>query len=175
MIAYHGARTGGFRRFSKRFLGTGVVGSNGSGGFYFSSDPDAAAFFADPIEVYKESDEPEEGFVYGEDEFYILLGEINTGPYETEEIAQQQLDRFREKWREVEMGDVVFEDDRVMRVRLRIDNPLVVEDMSEFRKVEKTAEADGFDAVIGMDVVDGDRPSDVYLVFDPDRIEVLDV
>ena len=175
LVVYHGSRVGGLSEFKKSSAGSGVTGSNSSGGFYFSSSEDAAAWFADPVEITKESDQElseDDIQVYGDEgEFFILVGDINTGSFETEDAAHRAGVDIVEKWNESEIGDVVFEDKRVMPVFLSIKNPLRVESMTEFRAAELTAREDGYDGIIAEDVADGAEVSTVYVAFEPTQIK----
>ena len=173
-IWYHGSKVGGVTRFDRKYIGSGVVGSNDTGGFYFSMDRNAAKYFADEEYIEKESDEEwntDDITIYGEDKYYFLLHDINRGPYDTEDNALAAAQEIVDKHNSINVGDMVYHDEKVSAYFLTLENPVVVHDsMDTFRRVASTAQADGYDAVIGKDMYDGDMVSTIALVFDPARI-----
>jgi len=176
LVVYHGSRIGGIADFKKSYARKGVVGSNSSEGFYFTDSEDAAAFFADPTVVYRDSSlelSVDDIFTYGEmSEWYALLGdEINIGPFSTEQAAEDAAVEIVNKWDQARDGDEVHRDDKILKVYLSLKNPKIVDDMGAFRKAERTAEADGYDGIIARDIHDGMEISTVYVAFNPAQIK----
>lgn len=174
---FHGSKNSGFTVFDPKFAGKGVVSSNSSGGFYFSSSQDQASWFADPVTVERTGEElsEDEITVYGDSPFYALVGDaISGGPFPTEDAAQSWGEGIVSKWNSSEEGEVVFEDDKVMQTYLRLGNSLEVEGMSELRAAERTAKNDGYNSIVARDVADGPEVGDVFIVFSPSQIKSAD-
>ncbi len=184
--SYHGTKSKGFTVFDKRKRGTGIVGSNSSGGFYFSYSRDGAEYFADGILVEKDSDVElgeDTATVYGGEDggvYYLLIedesGEvqINAGPYTTEAKAESAGKSLIDKWNKSEIGDEVYQQDNVMHTKLKMTNPKRVGDGMSFRTAERTAKAEGYDGIIATDIVDGGVSHDVFVVFEPNQIKSAD-
>jgi hypothetical protein len=172
-VWYHGSKTGGFTKFDKKYLGSGVVNSRPTG-FFFSDDKDAARYFSDPEYIEKESDDDwniDDVEVYGENsEYYFIVNDVNKGPYDTYEKAEAAGEKIINHHNSINVGDTVHDDDKVSAYFLALKNSLIVYDMVEFRAAEQTAEASGYDSIIGKDVMDGDMYSNIVIVFDPANI-----
>ena len=190
---FHGSRDASFTVFDKAKVGTGIVGTNPSGGFYFSDNRTASEFFADQIMVEKTGDQEitsDDFQVYGDGPFFILSDDagINAGPYGTEAAAEQAAESIAEKWNSSEVGDVVYENDNIMELYLKMENPLRVESGNIYDLGDAARKAylasdqapthlkDGtetfpYDGIIAENVVDGDTESTVYIVFEPTQIK----
>lgn len=180
---YHGSVSGGFWEFDPKYLGSGIVNVNSSGGFYFSTDRDAAAYFADTEAQDKKNDEPWEYNdinVYGTDgEFYFVVGEdpkVNRGPFHTEEKAigagQQAVDEYNA----AKPGETFYYDDKIVVVYLALGRAHIVHSFDEFRHAETRAKAAGYDSILVTDITDGcgsPDASNVAVVFDPKRIRII--
>lgn len=172
-IWWHGSKVGGFTKFDKKYVGSGIVGSNTSGGFYFTDDKEAAKFYSDVEQVEREDSDEwsyDDINVYGEDEYYFVLNDINLGPYESEELARKEGEKLVDKHNDSEVGDIIHYDEKLSAYFLNFKNPLIVDNITDFRKAERSAEADGYDGIIGKDIYDGDMVSTVAVVFDSSLI-----
>lgn len=185
---YHGGRERCLV-LDPRKAGTGVINGgwagscNASGGVYFTSERKNAEYFADPCMI--ERDErvfgDEDGMVYGEGPYCVVIyGEADEGRYinpptqfASEDEAEKWMTDFIQKWNAAEPGDVVFRDDLIFTATLTMHNPLIVDSLDEFRKVEPTAKADGYDGIIAYDIFDGCMYSDVYVVFESKQITLI--
>ena len=189
--AFHGTKLRGFTVFNKGNVGRGIVGANRSGGFYFSSKREGAEYFADNRLIEKDSDielSNDDIQVYGDGPFFVLIQdqshfdeeeaenpvEINMGPYSTEIDATREGRVIVNKWNNATIGDMVYEDDGIMDVFLKMDNPHIVDNINDMRTSEPVARKNGYDGIIAKDVVDGDTVADVYIVFNPSQIKSAD-
>jgi len=175
-VWYHGSKVGGFKKFDLKYAGSGVVGTNTSGGFYFSSDEEAAKYYSDVEHAEREDDEDwsyDDIAVYGEAEYYFLVGEINKGPFDSEEEAEDAARELVDKHNASSKGDVIHHDEKIGAYYLALENPLVVKSMDDFRLAERVAKSKGYDGIIGLDIHDGDMYSDVAVVFDPAKIRSI--
>lgn len=199
---YHGSKVNGFWEFDRAFLRSGIVNTNSSGGFYFSSERDAADYFADAETVVKDSDgvwNYDDIRVYGgEGENYLLIGygeedaaatesewikgsafdrrrtEINRGPYNTPEAAYAAGRVIIDQFNAAEMGETFYHEDKVIAVYLALGNSLEINGgIDHFRQAECTAREKGYDSVVARDIYDGGLSSDVAVVFDPKRIRII--
>lgn len=180
---YHGSRVDGFWEFDQKYLGSGIVNVNASGGFYFSTDRDAAAYFADTESQDKENDEPweyDDINVYGTDgEFYFVVGEepkVNRGPFHTEEKAIGAGRQAVDEYNAAKPGETFYYDDKIVAVYLALGEPLVVNSKDAFRWAERNVDKTRYHSILAKDITDGYGTmdaSDIAVVFDPKRIRII--
>jgi hypothetical protein len=158
--AFHGTLSD-FTRFDERFLGKETGSPDAAAGFFFSSDPYVANSYAidNPYKDYK-----------------ILEGKLGK-VYARINEAILKLLRGRGLIRK---GDVV-------RAKITFDNPRVIDaagkEMADDVRAAylKEAKEAGHDAVLFKDMVDpgfvdsasANKPSDVFVVFDPSKVEIV--
>lgn len=179
-VWYHGSKVGGFWEFDSKYTGSGVVSLNTSGGFYFSSDREAAEYFAD-TEQHERGDfdawDYDDIEIYGkEGEFYFLVGAnptVNRGPFHTEEDAMKAGRQVVDEYNAVSPGQIFYYDDKIVAVYLALGHALEVRSIDELRSLESSAREEGYDSIMARDIWDGDRNSDVAVVFDPTRIRII--
>jgi hypothetical protein len=160
--AYHGTLSD-FQKFDPQFLGRETNVGSARQAFFFSSDPRVSEGYAQPFNPYKEG-------IAGR----LLPGKIGT-------VYQALNERFLKL---LGHGGLV-EEGRILRTRIRLENPMVIDRMgkevvdSELEEALIKARAEGHDGVIFKNSRDpgytdeSDIPSDVYAVFDPDKIDIL--
>jgi hypothetical protein len=155
----HGTLTD-FEKFDPKFLGaeTGVASSRQA--FFFSSDARVS-----------------EGYALGEN------------PYKEGILARLKLDAVYQKFNEAVLSLLgirgLVREGKILRTRLRLENPKIVDRQGKYavdgeltEEINK-ARASGHDAVIFKNSRDpgfsdkSDVPSDVYAVFDHDKIDIL--
>ena len=182
LVVYHGSRNPMTEDFSHDLEGTGVAsGGNGQtkyGGFFFTSEPDNAQFFADPKDLNELN--PDLVSAYGEgDEWYYSAADdegndwLNGGKFKTPELAekagQAHVKRFNEALQRQE-------DMFVRGYNLRIENPLEI-DSKEMGSNKWSppmliplAKDAGKDGVIIRGYQDGAMESNIYIVFDGSQV-----
>lgn len=180
LVVYHGSRFGGITEFKKQMVGRGVVGTNPSGGFYFTNSRENAEYYADAKIIEKEDGKEytdEDVVVYGDDNarFYHIDGSsISFGPFKTSEEARLAGEAIVEKYNNAKEGDVVFSDEKVIPVFLNIKKPSTADNLTDFRNKEKSVPKDK-DGVIGRNIFDGGVPSDIFVLFNSNQIKLADV
>lgn len=179
LVVYHGSRFGGITEFKKQMVGRGVVGTNPSGGFYFTNSRENAEYYADAKIIEKEDGKEytdEDVVVYGDDNarFYHIDGSsISFGPFKTSEEARLAGEAIVEKYNNAKEGDVVFSDEKVIPVFLNIKKPSTADNLTDFRNKEKSVPKDK-DGVIGRNIFDGGVPSDIFVLFNSNQIKLAD-
>jgi len=160
-------------------VASGGFGRTKYGGFFFTSEPENAQFYADQ----KELQELNPNFVsaYGEgDEWYYSASDeegnnmLNGGKFKTPELAKKagrdHVKRYNDALRRKE-------DMFVRGYNLKIENPLEVssQDMRAHKwspaMLIPLAKDAGKDGVIVRDFHDGAMASDIYIVFDGSQIQ----
>jgi predicted nucleotidyltransferase/8-oxo-dGTP pyrophosphatase MutT (NUDIX family) len=183
LVVYHGSKEPMVERFSKDLIGTGItrglVDRPDYGGFFFTSAPDNAAFFADFRDV-PASLHPDLVSSYGDGEewFYAASDDdgnivLNGGAFGTPELAERA---GKAHVRRYNAANARGEDMFVRGYHLRIENPLEVtsKEMGENRwsppMLVPIAKDAGHDGVVIRGFHDGAMVSDVYVAFDPSQI-----
>lgn len=160
---YHGTLAD-FERFDPKFLGTETGAPSAKQAFFFSSDARVSAGYAKGYNPYKE------GF----------LAKVLPGPMADwyQRINEALLRLLR-------VNSVIEPDGQILRTRLRLSNPLIIDAKGkELRDRERTAaiekaRSEGYDAVVFRNSRDAgytdesDIPSDVYAVLDAGSIDIL--
>lgn len=161
--AFHGTM-GDFIRFDPSLLGSETGANSAKSAFFFSSDPVVSAGYAKGYNPYKEG----------------ILAKLLPGK------LGDLYQRFNEAvLRFLRHRSVIVPDGQILRTRLRLQNPLIVDvggdymsDRQRVAAIEK-AKRGGHDSVIFRNsrdpgfTDDSDVPSDVYAVFDADSIDIL--
>ncbi|MBZ9807702.1 hypothetical protein [Mesorhizobium sp. ESP-6-2] len=160
--AYHGTLAD-FERFDPKFLGTETQVGSAREAFFFSSDARVSEGYAQTVNPYQEG--------VAAKIFRGKLGEFYT------KINEAIVKLIR--------GKGLIEEGQILRTRLRMDNPKIIDRKgaevvdSELLDAIKTAKAEGHDGVVFKNSRDpgytdaSDIPSDVYAVFDPNKIDIL--
>lgn len=183
LVVYHGSKNPMMEKFDNSYIGTGITRGQGErpdyGGFFFTSDPENASFFAD----YKNLKELSLDLVstYGGDEewFYAASddeGEIvlNGGPFRNSKLAENAGRAHTKRYNaSLKKGEDMF----VRGYYLKIENPLEVssKEMVENRwsppDLIPIAKDAGHDGIIIRNFQDGYMPADTYVVFDGSQIK----
>ena len=182
LVVYHGSRNPMTEDFSHDLEGTGVAsGGNGQtkyGGFFFTSEPDNAQFFADPKELNELNPDLVSSYGQGDEWYYSASDDegndwLNGGKFKTPELAekagQAHVKRFNEALQRQE-------DMFVRGYNLRIENPLEIgsKEMGSNKwsppMLIPLAKDAGKDGVIIRGYQDGAMESNIYIVFDGSQI-----
>ena len=184
LVMYHGSRSPWIQSFDLGMEGTGLVntGSKKYGVIWFTSVKQNAESYSEELEK-KRADEDDVA-VYGEkgryyasisnigevpeddDEDYIGGESIFTcGPYKDGDTAE------REGIRQAKLYNKhLHHNTFIVDAYLRIENPLIVNVVPR-EKEFAAARAAGHDGIIAHDVFDGDRYSEIMVVFSPFQIK----
>lgn len=98
------------------------------------------------------------------------MRDINRGPFDSEEEAEDAAKELVDKHNSSSKGDVIHSDKKVSAYYLALRNPLIVNSMEEFRNAERSAKKSGYDGIIAFDIFDGNTTSNVAVVFDTTKI-----
>jgi hypothetical protein len=159
-VVYHGT-TAAFDEFDAGKGGSATGAKSAEKGFFFSSSPEVASSYAVGSNVYK--DNP----------FLRFVNKMTGGAYERANEAI--LKRVGGK-------SAIRDGENVMPVYLSIKNPMeVMFEGKEYRErsfasLIDEAKANGHDGVVFRDAIDpgfegGNKPSDIYVTFDPKQIK----
>jgi hypothetical protein len=160
--AYHGT-VADFQRIDPQYLRSETKAGSATKAFFFSSDPRVSEGYGQTFNPYKEGSLSK--YLPGK------LGDINQAINETfmKLIGRGSL---------IEKG-------QVFRTHLRLENPMIVDRLgkevvdSELEAALDAAKTAGHDGVIFKNSRDpgytdeSDIPSDVYAVFDADKIDII--
>jgi hypothetical protein len=157
---FHGTLSD-FTQFDESFLGKETGSPDAAAGFFFSSDPYVANSYAidNPYKDYK-----------------ILDGKLG-----------KVYARFNETILKLLRGRGLIRKGDVVRAKITFDNPRVIDaagkEMADDVRAThlKEAKEAGHDAVLFKDMVDpgfvdsasANKPSDVFVVFDPSKVEIV--
>jgi GNAT superfamily N-acetyltransferase len=175
-VVYHGSRTPWLTAFDLRCEGTGCVSQAKDGAIWFSSERDNASWFANYRDKFEAN--PEASMVYGQgNEWFASINALpesedgetdalfDIGPYDTEEEAEQEMEK------EITAYNAALHlDTFVTAAYLRIENPLYVDEVPRAAEFD-AARKGGHDGIIATGVVDGVLPSDIFVVFNPNQIK----
>lgn len=161
--AYHGTLAE-FARFDPKYLGAETDADSSRSGFFFTSDARVAEGYAAADNPYKE------GFIAK-----LMPGKMG----DLYQAFNERLLRFF-------AGKGLVREGQILRTRIRFENPKIIESMagkefdeSAVAEAIEAAKAAGHDGVIFKNARDpgytdqSDIPSDIYVAFDPDKIEIL--
>jgi len=166
LAVYHGSKSAWFTRFDMSKVGSGVVNSGVGGAIFFTSEKENAKFYADYTSKRK-ADVDSVGTYGNEDEYYYYFDDMkgknitSDGPYATEDEAMKHGIEDANNY-----NKHIRKDTFTSPYYLRIENPLVLDSYDTgVKQTISRAKAAGHDGVIISDVFDGDRYSDVYIIF----------
>ena len=172
-VLYHGTRAVWLDQFDLTKIGTGIVSSSTRPfpGIWLTDSAHAAAYFADPRP--KPAADLTHLTLYGAmDTWYAAIPSVDghplfqVGPYPTPDDAQQAA-HIETALYHASRADDSF----VWSFYVRLQNPLRLTRELPRQRAFDQAHAEQRDGIIATDVIDGDIPSTVYVVFSPYQLK----